>query len=95
MQKRIWTGVAAVTGSVMLATSALALPSIAMIWRTNGTATIGTPSVSTSSVVISDVVLTGDATNFVIGVFVSFEFDTNELQVIRATELTSVKWRRA
>ena len=88
---------AAVTGSVLLATSALALPSIAMIWRDPGTglpgfgATIGTPSVSASSIVIADVVITNDIANPVIGVFISIEFDAGELQAIGATELALVR----
>ncbi len=97
MQKRIRAVAAAVavTGSVLLATSAMALPSISMIWRDPGSgvpgfgATIGTPSVSASSIVVADIVIHSDS-NFTIGIFISLEFDTSELFALGAVELVSV-----
>ena len=74
---------------VLAASSAQALPSISIIWRDTGTATIGTPTVSASSIVIADVVIHSDA-NFTNGVFISIEFDVTELQAIGAAELASV-----
>ena len=82
---------AAVTGSALLASSAQAVTSVSMIWRTNGTATIGTPSVNVTSLVIADIVLIADDdASPVSGVFISIEFDPTELVALGASELSTV-----
>ena len=82
--------VAVVTGSVLAASSASALSAIDMIWRNNGSATISTPTASASATITADVVITSDTVG-VIGVFVSFVYDTTELTFLSGGETASVK----
>ncbi|MEE2665137.1 MAG: PEP-CTERM sorting domain-containing protein [Myxococcota bacterium] len=72
--------------NVLLVTSAQAVPSVSMIWRGVG-ATLVSPAASTDA--IADIVLT-TTTETVQGIFISIEFDANELQAVNATELAVV-----
>ncbi|MEE2663001.1 MAG: hypothetical protein VX681_02685, partial [Myxococcota bacterium] len=83
MYKRI---LALVAAAVLVASSAQAAPSIAMIWRGVG-ATLVSPAATSTHV--ADIVLITDVLT-VQGVFISIEFDATELQALNATELAEV-----
>ena len=78
---------ALVAAAVLVASSAQALPTIALKWRTSGTATVASPAAS--SVQIADIVIT-TVSQTVNGIFVSIEFDQVELQATGAKELAAV-----
>ena len=79
--------------SLVTASAAHALPSIVIVWRDTGDATIGTattPSVTVSSTIIADVVITTDSTNVVNAVFITILFDNTELFALGGQELANV-----
>ncbi|MEE2665627.1 MAG: thrombospondin type 3 repeat-containing protein, partial [Myxococcota bacterium] len=78
---------AGVAGFLLAASGAQAIPSIDMIWRSTGTASLFSPAVSSTQV--ADIVLRTD-TETVNGVFISIEFDAAELQATAARELAHI-----
>ena len=89
-QSRVLALVMLVTGSTLAASSAMALASIEMIWRDNGLPTVGAPTASASATITADVAITSDTVG-VIGVFISFVYDTDELTFLSGGENTRVK----
>jgi len=76
-----------VAGLLLAASAAQAIPSIAIKWRSSGTATLVSPAATSTQV--ADIVLT-TVTQVVNGVFISIEFDNVELTAIAAREVSSV-----
>lgn len=76
-----------ITGLGLSSGPAQALPSISIIWRSSGTATLVSPAASSD--VVADIVLTTDA-EVIRGVFISIEFDATELQAVSAQELATI-----
>ncbi len=95
VKTRLRAFVAAVIGGALFSTSAQAIPSLEVIWRSSGTPTLSTLSVTASGIVIADLVLhndlAADGSEPVIGVFVTIEFDADELQAISMMELREVR----
>lgn len=78
---------ASVTGLLLAASAAQAIPSIAIKWRSTGTATIASPAATSTQ--IADIVIT-TVTQTVNGIFISIEFDNVELTAIAANEIARV-----
>jgi hypothetical protein len=71
----------------LFSSSAQALPSIDVVWRTNQAASL---SASVSSTVTADIVLRGSSSSVVTGVFLTIGFDREELHAIGAKEFLTV-----
>ena len=79
-------GAMAAAGALLLAaTTASALPSVDIVWRSTGGSTIGTPGTNASAPVTAAIVLRGDSAGpAILGVFVSIVYDTTELTNVGA-----------
>ena len=77
--------------SLLAVSTAHAVPTLSLVWRQSGSATVGTPSSDVTNVVVADVVLTADTIG-VIGVFLSIEFDAKSVDLPRSDdrELTAI-----
>lgn len=78
---------ASLAGCLLAASTAQAIPSIAIQWRSTGTPTIASPAAGSTQV--ADIVIT-TVTETIAGIFVSIEFDNVELTAVSVKELGSV-----
>ena len=90
--KRGFAAATFATAFLFITSTASALPSIDLIWDSNGTDTIGTPAISNGDSIIANIVLrgSGSASQSVIGVFITVAFDASELEATSAFEIPNV-----
>jgi len=84
---RVLAWLAGAAALALVTGPAQALPSVAIVWQSSGSATLFSPAAS--STLVADIVLTTHIET-ITGIFISIEFDSAELQAISANELATI-----